>query len=79
MEKSMQPQDALYNDIMSAPPESIKSILVAMGYSWDASNGPMLDDRHRHRTLFKTCGVDILWFGPAHELFYGLAGAMIGE
>ncbi|KAJ8580076.1 hypothetical protein M405DRAFT_716199, partial [Rhizopogon salebrosus TDB-379] len=43
------------------------------------SNGPMLDDRHRHRTLFKTCGVDILWFGTAHELFYGLASAVVGH
>ncbi|OJA08048.1 hypothetical protein AZE42_12849, partial [Rhizopogon vesiculosus] len=39
----------------------------------------MLDDRHWHRTLFKTCGVDILWFGTARELFYGLASAVISH
>jgi hypothetical protein len=79
MEKSMWPRDVLCKDTTLAPPESIKSISAAMGYSWDVSNGPMLDDRHRHRTLFKTCGVDILWFGTARELFYGLAGAVVGE
>ncbi|OJA14734.1 hypothetical protein AZE42_13593 [Rhizopogon vesiculosus] len=50
-----------------------------MGYSWDMLNRPMLDNRHWHRTLFKTCGVDILWFGTARELFYGLAGAVISH
>ncbi|OJA07890.1 hypothetical protein AZE42_02746 [Rhizopogon vesiculosus] len=64
---------------MSAPPETIKTISVAMGHSWDASNGPMLDDRHWHRTLFKTCGVDILWFGTARELFYALGSAVVGH
>jgi hypothetical protein len=79
MEKSMRPRSILCEDTTSAPPETIKSISAAMGHSWDASNGPMLDDRHRHRTLFKTCGVDILWFGTARELFYALGGAVVGE
>jgi hypothetical protein len=79
MEKSMQPRNILCKDPMSAPPESIKSISAAMGYLWDASNGPILDDRHRHRTLFKTCGVDILWFGTAREMFHAVVGAVVGK
>ncbi|KAG0695228.1 hypothetical protein DFH29DRAFT_814420 [Suillus ampliporus] len=39
----------------------------------------MLDDRYRHHTLFKTSGVDILWFATAHELFYALASAVVGH
>jgi len=51
-----------------------------MGYSWDVSNGPIiLDDRHQHCTLFRTCGVDILWFRTLLELFHALAGAVVGE
>jgi hypothetical protein len=67
MEKSMQCK------------ESIRSMSTTMGYSWDASKEPMLDDRYRHRTLFNTCGVDILWFGTARELFHGVVCAVIGE
>ena len=80
MEKAMRPRDPLWKGTTPAPPESIRSISAAMGYSWDASNGPIiLDDRHRHRTLFRTCGVDILWFGTVRELFHALAGAVVGE
>ena len=59
--------------------ESITSISTAMGHSWDASKEPMLDDRYQHRTMFSTCGVDILWFGTAHELFNGVISAVISE
>jgi len=59
--------------------ESIRSISTPMGHSWDASKEPMLDDRYQHRTMFSTCGVDILWFGTAHELFNGVISAVISE
>ena len=59
--------------------ESIRSISTAMGHSWDTSKEPMLDDRYRHRTMFSTCGVYILWFGTARELFNGVISAVIGE
>ena len=39
----------------------------------------MLDDRSRHRTLFSTYGVDILWFETARELFNGVISSLIGE
>jgi hypothetical protein len=58
--------------------ESIRSISTSMGHSWDASKEPMLDDRYRNRTMFSTCGVDILWFGTARELFNGVISAVIG-
>ncbi|KAG2045332.1 hypothetical protein BDR03DRAFT_843728, partial [Suillus americanus] len=31
------------------------------------------------RTTFTTCGVDILWFGTAREMFHGIIGAVIGH
>ena len=58
--------------------ESIRSISTSMGHSWDASKEPMLDDRYQHHTMFSTCGVDILWFGTACELFNGVISAVIG-
>jgi hypothetical protein len=59
--------------------ESIRSISTSMGYSWNTSKGPMLDDRYWHCTLFNTCGVNILWFGTAHKLFHGVVCTVIGE
>jgi hypothetical protein len=84
MERFMQPLgDLLCKDLADTPsalpPESIRSVSAAMGYRWDTPNQPRLDDRHRHRTLFKTCGVDILWFGTAREMIHAVAGAVIGE
>jgi hypothetical protein len=38
-----------------------------------------LEDRERNLTIFKTCGVDILWFGTAREMFHGIIGAMVGK
>jgi hypothetical protein len=55
------------------------NIVTTCSPPWDASKGPMLDDRYRHRTLFNTCGVDILWFGTVRELFHGVICAVIGE
>jgi hypothetical protein len=49
-----------------------------MGYQ-DTLGQPRLDDRHRRRTLFKTCGVDILWFGTAREMIHAVIGAVTGE
>jgi hypothetical protein len=38
-----------------------------------------VEDRERNLTVFKTCGVDILWFGTAREMFHGVIGAMVGR
>ena len=38
-----------------------------------------LEDRERNLTIFKTCGVDILWFGTAREMFHGIIGAIVGK
>jgi hypothetical protein len=83
MERSMQPLDGLLRKdsdtpSLAKPPESIRSISAAMGYQ-DTPDQPRLDDRHRRRTLFKTCGVDILWFGTAREMIHAVAGAVTGE
>lgn len=92
MERSMKPLNNLLRIKGSAsdtpmPPQSIKSISGAMISDtlakdlqlWDGLNGPKLEDRQRRRTIFKTCGVDILWFGSAREMFHGLVGAVVGE
>jgi len=50
-----------------------------MGYVWDMPDQPRLDDRHRYRTLFKTCGVDILWFGTVREMFHAVAGTVTSK
>ncbi|KAG1744731.1 hypothetical protein EDB19DRAFT_1599359, partial [Suillus lakei] len=38
-----------------------------------------LEERHRSRTSFTTCRVDILWFGTARKMFHGIIGAVIGH
>jgi len=38
-----------------------------------------LEDRERNLTIFKTCGVDILWFGTTREMFHGIIGAVVGR
>ena len=38
-----------------------------------------LENRFRSITMFSTCGVDILWFGTAREMFNGIIGALIGK
>jgi len=60
--------------------QSISSYMMAPDADcWDESDEAPLENRYRHRTLFSTCGVDILWFSTARELFHGIAGAIIGE
>lgn len=81
MERFMQPLDDLLGRT-PAPPQSIKSISDAMAEGvllFDVPDGPHLENRQRHRTLFSTCGVDILWFGSAREVFHGIGGAVVGE
>ena len=77
MERFMQPLESLLD---SKPPQSVRSISATMAKDlWDTPNDLRLEDRHRRRTLFKTCGVDILWFGTAREMFHAVAGAVVGQ
>ncbi|KAG1847811.1 hypothetical protein C8R48DRAFT_615342, partial [Suillus tomentosus] len=47
---------------------------------FDESQGKIqLEERHRSRTSFTTCGVDISWFGTAREMFHGIIGAVVGH
>ena len=63
-------------------PESVREIFRGFMsdplLDWQFASGN-LEDRERNLTIFKTCGVDILWFGTAREMFHGIIGAIVGQ
>ncbi|KAG2740507.1 hypothetical protein P692DRAFT_20697532, partial [Suillus brevipes Sb2] len=84
MQDHMRPSIGLFSK--SLVPQSVTSICAAMMTSQDLANvlndsqeKSRLEERHRSRTSFTTCGVDILWFGTAREMFHGIIGAVTGH
>jgi hypothetical protein len=83
MKDHMRPSMGLFSGSLVA--QSVTSIcalmmmLQRMAEALDPSKKQELEERHRSRTSFTTCGVDISWFGTARKMFHGIIGTVVGE
>ncbi|KAG1842405.1 hypothetical protein DFJ58DRAFT_732082 [Suillus subalutaceus] len=84
MQDHMRPSIGLFSKSLVL--QSVTSICAAMMTSQDLANvlndsqeKSQLEERHRSRTSFTTCGVNILWFGTAREMFHSIIGTVISN